>query len=178
MNRECAAVITSTGSSAVLPSSSGIRCGGNHRSHCAASPGVPGQPVRRIRAPVLGPQPRDILPEPGDRPVPADPLREHRRRHLRDTPPAAPAPAPRTARTTSAPACAHTSAAPPTPPPARPSTCRSQAHGPPAAAEPRPPPAAGSAPNPPQRSPTQSVGVASFSTVAMASFSSGADTRG
>ena len=39
MNRECAAVITSTGSSRAVPSSSGIRCGGNHRSHCAASPG-------------------------------------------------------------------------------------------------------------------------------------------
>ena len=40
VNRECAAVITSTGSSGVLPSSSGIRAGGNHRSHCAASPGA------------------------------------------------------------------------------------------------------------------------------------------
>ena len=39
MNLECAAVITSTGSSVVLPSSSGIVCGGNHESHCAASPG-------------------------------------------------------------------------------------------------------------------------------------------
>jgi len=38
MNRECAAVITSTGSSRAVPSSNGIRCGGNHRSHCAASP--------------------------------------------------------------------------------------------------------------------------------------------
>ena len=33
MNRECAAVITSTGNSLVVRSSSGIRCGGNHRSH-------------------------------------------------------------------------------------------------------------------------------------------------
>ncbi len=39
MNRECAAVITRTGSNAVEPSSSGILFGGNHRSHCAASPG-------------------------------------------------------------------------------------------------------------------------------------------
>jgi hypothetical protein len=39
MNRECAAVMTSTGSSAVEPSSSGILLGGNHRSHCVASPG-------------------------------------------------------------------------------------------------------------------------------------------
>ena len=39
MKRECAQVITSTGSSVVEPSSSGILRGGNHRSHCAASPG-------------------------------------------------------------------------------------------------------------------------------------------
>jgi hypothetical protein len=40
MNRECAAVITSTGNNLVVPSSSGIFRGGNHRSHCAASPGA------------------------------------------------------------------------------------------------------------------------------------------
>lgn len=39
-NRECAAVITSTGNSFAVPSSSGILRGGNHRSHCAASPGA------------------------------------------------------------------------------------------------------------------------------------------
>ena len=39
VNRECAAVITSTGNSFAVPSSSGILRGGNHRSHCAASPG-------------------------------------------------------------------------------------------------------------------------------------------
>lgn len=39
MNRECAAVITKTGHSAVEPSSSGICLAGNHRSRCAASPG-------------------------------------------------------------------------------------------------------------------------------------------
>ena len=39
VNREYAQVITSTGSSAAVPSSSGIRFGGNHKSHCAASPG-------------------------------------------------------------------------------------------------------------------------------------------
>jgi hypothetical protein len=37
-NRECAAAITSTGNSLAVPSSSGILRGGNHRSHCAASP--------------------------------------------------------------------------------------------------------------------------------------------
>ncbi len=37
-NLECAAVITSTGN-LLVPSSSGILFGGNHRSHCAASPG-------------------------------------------------------------------------------------------------------------------------------------------
>jgi hypothetical protein len=44
---------------------------------------LPDQPVRRIRPPVLRPQPPDVIPKPRDRPVPADPLREHRRRHLR-----------------------------------------------------------------------------------------------
>jgi hypothetical protein len=39
MNLECAAVITSTGNSLDVPSSRGILRGGNHRSHCAASPG-------------------------------------------------------------------------------------------------------------------------------------------
>ena len=39
MNRECAPVITMTGSSVFESSSSGIFFGGNHRSHCAASPG-------------------------------------------------------------------------------------------------------------------------------------------
>jgi hypothetical protein len=38
MNRECAAVITSTGSIVREPSSSKILRGGNHRSHCATSP--------------------------------------------------------------------------------------------------------------------------------------------
>jgi hypothetical protein len=38
MNRECAAVITSTGNNVLEPSSSGIFLGGNHRSHCATSP--------------------------------------------------------------------------------------------------------------------------------------------
>jgi hypothetical protein len=40
IKRECAATTTSTGNSAVVPSSSGIRFGGNHKSHCAASPGA------------------------------------------------------------------------------------------------------------------------------------------
>src|SRR4051812_42432104 len=38
MNRECAGTITNTGNKAVVPFSSGIRFGGNHKSHCAASP--------------------------------------------------------------------------------------------------------------------------------------------
>ena len=37
-NRECAATITNTGNSTDVPFSSGIFRGGNHRSHCAASP--------------------------------------------------------------------------------------------------------------------------------------------
>jgi hypothetical protein len=35
VNRECAAVITSTGNNLVVPCSSGIFRGGNHKSHCA-----------------------------------------------------------------------------------------------------------------------------------------------
>ena len=38
MNRECAQVITRTGSNVRDPSSSKILRGGNHRSHCATSP--------------------------------------------------------------------------------------------------------------------------------------------
>jgi hypothetical protein len=59
---------------------------------------------------------------------------------------------------------------------ARPSTVRCPGTVRPGAAAHRPRPAAGSEPNPPQRSPIQSVWVASFSTVAMASFSSVVDT--
>jgi hypothetical protein len=68
------------------------------------------------------------------------------------------------------------SAAGPTPTPAPPSPVRCPSPARPGAAEHRPPPTAESEPNPPQRSPTQSVWVASFSTVAMASFSSVVDT--
>ena len=39
MNFENEATITSTGSNAALPSSSGIRGSGNHRSHCDLVPG-------------------------------------------------------------------------------------------------------------------------------------------
>ena len=38
VNRECAHVITSTGNNDLDPSSSRTLRGGNHRSHCAASP--------------------------------------------------------------------------------------------------------------------------------------------
>jgi len=40
MNLEYAATITNTGNNPAVPSSSGIRWGGNHKSHCAASPGA------------------------------------------------------------------------------------------------------------------------------------------
>ncbi len=46
-------------------------------------PGRPRQPVRRVDRPVLGTQPPDVVAEPRDRPGPADPLREHRGRHVR-----------------------------------------------------------------------------------------------
>ncbi len=49
VNRECAAVVTNTGSSPLLPSSSGILAGGNHRSTLRGITRRPGQPVRRIR---------------------------------------------------------------------------------------------------------------------------------
>ena len=39
MNREYAETITNTGNNAAVPPSSGIRRGGNHKSHWAASPG-------------------------------------------------------------------------------------------------------------------------------------------
>ena len=176
MNRECAAVITSTGSSAVLPSSSGIRAGGNHRSHCAASPGsqvsrsagsgrrCSGRSRRTLsRNHVIDPsQPtRSASTVAGISGCSSSSARTRAsngendvsrrpalilRRHIRRHRPRHRRPA------------------------------DTQLAGRPAAAEPHPPPAAGSAPNPPQRSPTQSVWVASFSSVAMASFSSVADT--
>src|SRR4029453_4759329 len=64
----------------------------------------------------------------------------------------------------------------PRPTPARPSTAPHQDPARPDAATHRPRPAAGSEPNPPLRSPIQSVWVASFSTVAIASFSRVVDT--
>ena len=51
-----------------------------------ALPGItggPDQPVGRIGPPVVRPQRADIVAEPGDRPGPAGPLGDHRRRHLR-----------------------------------------------------------------------------------------------
>ena len=39
VNLECAHVITRVDSNRAVPSSNGILNGGNHRSHCAASPG-------------------------------------------------------------------------------------------------------------------------------------------
>ena len=62
------------------------------------------------------------------------------------------------------------------PPPDQLSPAQSPTAEQPAAAADHPPRAAGSMPSPPPRSPTQSVGVASFSAVAMASFSSVVDT--
>lgn len=57
-------MITSTGNGLDVPSSSGIRCGGNHKSHCAASAGAQSHPVDRIdridRA-VLGTHPFTLL---------------------------------------------------------------------------------------------------------------------
>ena len=49
MNRECAATITSTGNNAVVPSSSGIRFGGNHKIALRRVTRRPHQPISRIR---------------------------------------------------------------------------------------------------------------------------------
>ena len=83
MNLECAAVITSTGNNLAVPSSSGIFFGGNQRSHCAASPGSQVSRSAGSIGPELRPHPLHPSPEPGDRPRPTDPLREHRRGHVR-----------------------------------------------------------------------------------------------
>ena len=135
----------------------------------------PRQPVRRVDRPMLQTQPPDVVPEPRDRPRPTDPLGDHRGRHVRRRREQPPHQRLERRRTTSAPPAARTSAADPRPTPARPSTCRSPDPARPAAATHRPRPAAGSKPNPPLRSPIQSVWVASFSIVAMASFSSVVD---
>ena len=57
MNRECAGTITSTGNNAVVPSSSGIRFGGNHKIALRRVARRPHQPIRRIRAALLRTQP-------------------------------------------------------------------------------------------------------------------------
>jgi len=44
----------------------------------------PRQPVSRVLGAMLGPQPDDVLAEPRRRTRPADPLGEHRRRHVRE----------------------------------------------------------------------------------------------
>jgi hypothetical protein len=138
-------------------------------------PRRPGQPVRRIRPPVLWPQPRQFLPKPRRRPVPADPLSDHRCRQIRESASSAATHGPdgendvgtglRSYFGGTSEATARATVDLPIP-----------ANERPAAAEPRQPLAAGSAPNPPLRSPSQSVWVASFSSGTMASFPSGADS--
>lgn len=63
-------MITSTGSSAVLPSSSGNPGWREPQVTLRRIARIPAQPVRRIRPAVLRPQPPDVVPEPGDRPLP------------------------------------------------------------------------------------------------------------
>lgn len=46
-------------------------------------PGQPDQPVRRINWPMLRPQQPHVVAEPADRPSPPNPLRDHRRGHVR-----------------------------------------------------------------------------------------------
>ena len=174
VNRECAAVITSTGSSAACrpPPGSGPAGTTSHTAQHHPAPRTAGPP---------GPADGNAPAEPGRYPgarrsiLPSRPARRSPSPPSPGTQPAVPEPALRAARTTSEPAYARISAAHPTPPPARPSTCRCPAAGPPAAAEHLQRPASGSAPNLPLRSPVQSVWVASSSSVVMASPSSGAD---
>jgi hypothetical protein len=175
VKRECAAVITSTGSSGVLPSCSGIRAGGNHRSHCAASPGhvsrSAGSGRRHCgRSRVTFSRNQEIDPSQPARSastVAGTSGNSASSTLTRDS---------NGANDVGAGLRSYFGGAA-DPPPARPLTCRYPADVPPAAAEPRQPPAAGSAPNPPLRSPSRTVWVASFSPGAMASFASGADTR-
>ena len=84
MNRECAATITSTGNNAVVPSSSGIRLRREPQVALRRVTRRPHQPISRIRTAMLRSQTGHVLTEPRRRPRPADPLREHRRRHLRE----------------------------------------------------------------------------------------------
>lgn len=62
MNRECEDTITNTGRIRGLPAPAGIRTSGNHRSHCAWSPGFVTDPISRIRRGVLRPDPGHVLP--------------------------------------------------------------------------------------------------------------------
>jgi hypothetical protein len=175
MNRECAAVTTSTGSSAVLPSSSGIRAGRNHRSHCAASPGshvsrsagsrrcTSGRSSRTLsRNQVIDPsQPtRSASTVAG---ISGQFLSSSRTRGSNGENDDGAGFRSYFGGTSDATARATVDR----PTPRSRATCRCGT---------RPPPAAGSTPNPPLRSPIQSAWVASFSSVAMASFSSVADT--
>lgn len=84
VRRGCAAAITSTGARPRSRESGPAPTGGNHEPHRACSPGPVDQPISRAdpAGPATGPG--RVLPEPGDRPVPADPLREHCRRHVRE----------------------------------------------------------------------------------------------
>jgi hypothetical protein len=75
--RENEATITNTGGGEVRPSGSGMVAGGNQRSHWTWSPG---EYCNRRQ---LWAQQRDPFPEPRRRPRPANPLRDHRRRHQR-----------------------------------------------------------------------------------------------
>ena len=174
MKREKAAVITSTGNNTRVPFSSGILRGGNHRSHCPASPAAQdsrsagsglrysGRSRRTLsRNHVIDPvQPtRSAITVAGRSGCSASSARTRGSNAVNDVGTGLRSYfGGRSDRV-----------------PAQPSTDRSPSHAPPDAASPRPPPAGGSTPNPPLRSPTQSVWVASFSSVAMASFSSVVD---
>ena len=137
--------------------------------------GLPRQPVRGVDRAMLRTQPRDVVVKPRDRPPSSRPAW---RSPWLACPDAQPGPA-RISGSNGVKAVGTVArsylAAGPRPNRARPSAYRSQDPGRPDVVEHRPRPAAGSEPNPPLRSPIQSVWVALFSTVAVAPFSNVVD---
>jgi hypothetical protein len=172
MNRECAATITSTGNNTAVPSSSVIRLGGNHRSHWAASPPAY---TSRSAGSTKRCSGRSRLTLSRNHVI--DPCRSTR---SASTVAGISASNARTLASNSEnDVCcgarsylAHAA----TPTHDRPLTGRSPNPKRPDDAEHHPRPAARPTPNPPPRSPTQSVWVASFSPAGMASSSSVVDS--
>ena len=69
------------------PNPTGISTSGCHRSHCASSPGTIARALTRIRRHEQRAQLRHPIAQDRDPTLPADPLRDHRRRHRRELAP-------------------------------------------------------------------------------------------